>query len=395
MNALWQKKPSDLKDKDYNDFYKEIFPYEGEPIFHIHLNVDFPFKLKGILFFPKIKLDFDINAKGRIKLFSNNVFVSDNILDIIPNYFNLLRGVIDSPDIPLNVSRSALQTDSNVRKISGHIIKKISDKLHEIYKEKIADYKKNWESLSPFIKLGAINDGDFYDKMKDIFIFQNHQGEIMTLDEYKKKNSNIKDKILYASDAKKQSLFIDNVAKEGVDVLILNSPVDNHFIQHLELKEAPVKFLRVDSDTSDNLLREGEKAEEKVSEENKKVISFFKKSVEKENLTIKFDALKEENLPCLFVLNEQMRRFNEMSFMQSFNKASEDESMFGTLVLNDNNPLINKFKSLSKLELKESKEKAGQMARDIFHLGLLQQGLLKGRDLSSLIIKMTTLLEKN
>ncbi len=395
MNALWQKKPTDLQEKDYHDFYKELFPYEGEPIFYIHLNVDYPFKLKGVLFFPKVRLDFDINAKGRIKLFSNNVFVSDNILDIIPNYFNLLRGVIDSPDIPLNVSRSALQTDSNVRKISGHIVKKISDKLHEIYKEKIADYEKNWESLSPFIKLGAINDEDFYAKIKDIFIFKNHKGDVLTLAEYKKNNPKVKDKVLYASDVKKQSLFIDNIVKEGVDVLVLSSPIDNHFMQHLEMKESPLRFLRVDSDTSANLLQQEQKSEEKVSEENKEAIEFFKKSIAKENLSVKFDVLPEENLPCLFVLNEQMRRFNEMSFMQSLDTPSNDESMFGSLILNDENPLIKKFKSLSKLEVKESKEKANEIAREVFHLGLLQQGLLKGKDLSSLIVKMANLLEKS
>ncbi len=397
MDPLWQKKPTELKEKDYQEFYKKIFPYEDEPIFHIHLNVDFPFKLKGLLYFPKVKADFDINAKGRIKLFSNNVFVSDNILDIIPNYFNLLRGVIDSPDIPLNVSRSALQTDNNVRKIANHIIKKIADKLQEMYKENTKEYEKNWESLSPFIKLGIINDGDFYDKVKEIIIFKNHQDKTTTLADYQKNNPKLKNKVLYTNDVKKQSLFIDNLTKEGVEVLVLNSPIDNHFVQHLEMKHSPLRFLRVDSDTTANLLQDdSEKKEDKAktSSEDQKVIDFIKKSIGRESLEIKFDDFPEQKLPCLFILNEQMRRFNEMAFLQSFGKEEQDQSLFGNLVLNNNNALVQKIKSLSKLEVAESKDKAKQIAQDLFHLGLLQQGLLKGKDLSELIIKVGGLLEK-
>ncbi len=403
MNALWQRKPNAIKDEEYKDFYKKLFPYEMEPIFYIHLNVDFPFKLKGILYFPVVKPDFDINAKGRIKLFSNNVFVSDNILDIIPNYFNLLRGVIDSPDIPLNVSRSALQTDNNVRKISSHIIKKIADKLHEIYKEKKEDYEKNWESLSPFIKLGMLNDNDFYDKIKDIVVFKNSDDKFTTLADYKKNNSKIKDKVLYASDAKQQSIFIDSIAKAGVEVLILDSPIDNHFIQHLEMKETPLRFSRVDSDTSENLLKDDadkkdNKADEKADEKNKKLALFIKKSIGKEkeeSFEVKFDSFADEKLPCLFILNEQMRRFKEMSLLQSFGKEANDLSLFGSLVFNDKNPLVKKIKSLGALEVEESKKKAESMIKDVYHLGLLQQGLLQGKDLSNLITKVASMLEKN
>lgn len=376
--AIWQKKAQSLKKKDYDDFYQKLFPGEQEPLFHIHLDVDYPFKLKGVLYFPKIRNDLEINQKGRIKLFCNNVFVSDNVAEFIPNYLTLLQGVIDSPDIPLNVSRSTLQHDQNVKKISSHIVKKITDHLKDTFKEDRPTFEKHWKDIHPFIKFGIMSDNDFYDKIKDHIVFETVDREFLTLKGYQKKNTQLKDKIVYASDGEKQKLFINKIKSEGVDVILLDSPIDNHFLQHYEMKVMPVRFVRVDSSTPEEILSDDkEKSNDKEKKESpyKDKIDWVKKQIGNEAVQVEFSSLKEEEIPSILVYNEHMRRFQDMSTMFNRGENKNDDLAFATLVLNLNNPLVKKIIGDGK------EEERSLICEHLYDLALLQQGKLTGEKL--------------
>ena len=341
---LWNKHPNDCTDEEYKDFYHKVFHDYKEPLFWIHLNMDYPFNLKGILYFPKINTQYD-NLEGVIKLYNNQVFVADNVKEVIPEFLMILKGVIDCPDLPLNVSRSALQNDGFAQKISDYISKKVADKLSGMYKVHKEDYEKYWDDINPFIKYGCLKDEKFLDKMKDYCIYKNLEGKYLTLPEYleagKEKYEN---KVFYVTDETAQSQYINMFKEEGMDALIMNQTIDNPFITLLEQKNENVHFYRIDADLSDNFVEDEALPEETVKEYTDKLTETFKKALDVENITIKVEALKNENVSSMLTLSEESRRMQEMMKMYGMSGMGMDPSMFGgegeTLILNSNNKLV-------------------------------------------------------
>jgi len=379
-SPIWVKQPSDLKDEDYLAFYKELYPYSEDPLFWIHLNVDYPFNLTGVLYFPKIKNDFQLNRE-KIQLYSRQVFITDDVKDVVPEFLQLLHGVIDSPDIPLNVSRSYLQADGNVKRINSHITKKVADKLADLFKEDRKSFEEKWESIGMFVKYGVIADDKFYDRAKDFILFKNTENQYFTIDEYKEKlEINQKDKdgntvALYANDISKQDAFIAGAKKREFDVLVFDDVLDAHFINAIEAKIEKFQFKRVDADTFDKLIDKGLKSEVVLSEdEKKKVEETFKTHVG--NNIVQIEALPIDELPVSIVMPEFMRRYTDMS------KLNGQAGMFGNmpvmynLVVNGNHPLIGKI-------AKDGDENG--LAKQLVDLALLSQGMLSGSELTKFI----------
>lgn len=339
---LWAKHPNDCTDEEYKEFYRKVFHDYKEPLFWIHLNMDYPFNLKGILYFPKINTQYD-NLEGTIKLYNNQVFVADNIKEVIPEFLMLLKGCIDCPDLPLNVSRSALQNDGFVKKISDYITKKVADKLSGMYKTHREDYEKYWDDINPFIKFGCLKDLKFLDKMKDFCIYKNLEGKYVTLPEYleagKEKYEN---KVFYVTDEQAQSQYINMFKAEGMDALIMTQTIDSPFITLLEQKNENVHFYRIDAELSDNFVGE-ELSEETANEYKDKLTATFEKALDMKNLNVKVESLKDENTSSILTQPEETRRMQEM--MKMYGMAGMDPSMFGqgegeTLILNSNNKLV-------------------------------------------------------
>lgn len=339
---LWTKHPNDCTDEEYKEFYRKVFHDYKEPLFWIHLNMDYPFNLKGILYFPKINTQYD-NLEGTIKLYNNQVFVADNIKEVIPEFLMLLKGCIDCPDLPLNVSRSALQNDGFVKKISDYITKKVADKLSGMYKTHREDYEKYWDDINPFIKFGCLKDLKFLDKMKDFCIYKNLDGKYITLPEYleagKEKYEN---KVFYVTDEQAQSQYINMFKAEGMDALIMTQTIDSPFITLLEQKNENVHFYRIDAELSDNFVGE-ELSEETAKEYKDKLTATFEKALDMKNLNVKVESLKDENTSSILTQPEETRRMQEM--MKMYGMAGMDPSMFGqgegeTLILNSNNKLV-------------------------------------------------------
>ena len=339
---LWAKHPNDCTDEEYKEFYRKVFHDYKEPLFWIHLNMDYPFNLKGILYFPKINTQYD-NLEGTIKLYNNQVFVADNIKEVIPEFLMLLKGCIDCPDLPLNVSRSALQNDGFVKKISDYITKKVADKLSGMYKTHREDYEKYWDDINPFIKFGCLKDLKFLDKMKDFCIYKNLDGKYITLPEYleagKEKYEN---KVFYVTDEQAQSQYINMFKAEGMDALIMTQTIDSPFITLLEQKNENVHFYRIDAELSDNFVGE-ELSEETAKEYKDKLTATFEKALDMKNLNVKVESLKDENTSSILTQPEETRRMQEM--MKMYGMAGLDPSMFGqgegeTLILNSNNKLV-------------------------------------------------------
>ena len=339
---LWAKHPNDCTDEEYKEFYRKVFHDYKEPLFWIHLNMDYPFNLKGILYFPKINTQYD-NLEGTIKLYNNQVFVADNIKEVIPEFLMLLKGCIDCPDLPLNVSRSALQNDGFVKKISDYITKKVADKLSGMYKTHREDYEKYWDDINPFIKFGCLKDLKFLDKMKDFCIYKNLEGKYITLPEYleagKEKYEN---KVFYVTDEQAQSQYINMFKAEGMDALIMTQTIDSPFITLLEQKNENVHFYRIDAELSDNFVGE-ELSEETAKEYKDKLTATFEKALDMKNLNVKVESLKDENTSSILTQPEETRRIQEM--MKMYGMAGMDPSMFGqgegeTLILNSNNKLV-------------------------------------------------------
>lgn len=385
---LWKKKPTELKDEDYLEFYRELYPMNFEdPLFHIHLNVDYPFNLTGILYFPKVKKNID-PTRDKIQLYSNQVFVTDSVEGVVPDYMMLLRGVLDSPDIPLNVSRSYLQSDSNVKKISSHITKKVADKLDELYKNKREDYESKWDDLKVFIQYGMLSDEKFYERAEKIFLLKNIENDKFSLEDYKKKIEPLqmdKDKklvYLYSNDVDKQFSYIQAAKDKGYDVLLMDGILDNHFVNTLEQKLKDVKFARIDSDIIDNLISKDEVIPSKLSE---KEVEDLKKIIEKEvdssKFTVQIESLNETDSPITITQNEFMRRMKEMSEMGGGGMMSfyGDMPENYNLVVNSNHPLMSEV-----LNTKEE-EKQKEVVSQLKDLALLSQGLLKGEALSNFI----------
>ena len=341
-NPLWVRMPSDCKDEDYKDFYQKVFLDFKEPLFWIHLNMDYPFNLKGILYFPRINPTVD-QLDGKVKLYNNQVFVADNIKEVIPEFLLTLKGIIDCPDLPLNVSRSALQNDGFVKKISDYITKKVADKLIEMYKKDKEKYESLWEDISPFIKFGALKDDKFQEKMKDYMIFKNIEGKYITLPEYleaaKEKHEN---KVFYITDEREQAQYIEMFKSAGTDAIYLTHNIDNPYITNMEVKNEGVKFMRIDADVNAGIVGES-LDEETVKGYTEKLTESFKKALNVEKITIKVENLKDENISSMLTQSEEQRRMAEMMKAYSFGNGNNpfgDTKSGETLVLNANNKLV-------------------------------------------------------
>jgi molecular chaperone HtpG len=379
-SPIWIKNPADLKDEDYIAFYKELYPYGEDPLFWIHLNVDYPFNLTGVLYFPKIKKDFQLNRE-KIQLYSRQVFITDDVKDVVPEFLQLLHGVIDSPDIPLNVSRSYLQADGNVRRINSHITKKVADKLSELFNENRPSFEEKWESIGMFVKYGIISDDKFYDRAKDFILLKNIENQFYTIEEYKTKlEANQKDKDgnyigLYANDIEKQDAYITSAKKRAFDILVFDDVLDSHFINALESKAEKLTFKRVDADTFDKLIDKGLKGEVVLSDEDKKKVEEAFKEFVGTNI-VQIEALPLDEIPVSIVVPEFMRRYADMS------KVNGQAGMFGNmpmmynLVVNGNHPLIAKI-------VIEGNDNG--LAKQLYDLALLSQGMLSGNDLTQFI----------
>lgn len=394
INPIWTKSPNDLKDEDYLSFYRELYPFSEDPLFWIHLNVDYPFNLTGVLYFPKVKNDFEMQ-KNKIQLYSRQVFITDEVKDVVPDFLMLLHGVLDSPDIPLNVSRSYLQSDSNVKKISAHITKKVADKLNEMFKKDRADFEKKWDDVNLFVKYGIISDEKFYDRAKDFSLFKNTDTRYFTLEEYKEKVSPAQtDKdgnviYLYASDAGKQDSFIQAAKNKAYDVLVLNGPLDNHYINTLEQKLEKVQIKRVDSDTADKLIDKGEKIESVLSDsEKEQVKTVFEKAVNNKNMNITVESLAPDELPVIITMSEFMRRMKDMAKLggggYAFMGSMPDQY---AVAINGNHAIVQKILKA------ESDEQKATLAKQAFDLGLLSQNMLTGADLTNFIKRSINLVQ--
>ena len=341
-HPLWTKHPNDCTDEEYKEFYHKVFHDYKEPLFWIHLNMDYPFNLKGILYFPKFNNQYE-SIEGTIKLYNNQVFIAENIKEVTPEFLLLLKGVIDCPDLPLNVSRSALQNDGFVKKISDYITKKVADKLSGMCKTDKENYEKYWDDISPFIKFGCLRDEKFNDKMKDYILFKNLEGKYLTLPEYleagKEKYEN---KVFYVTDENTQSQYIRMFKEEGMDAVMLLHAIDSAFISHLEAKNQDVKFLRIDADLSDNFKEEV--SEDELKETEEKLSELFKKALDNDKLNVKVEKLKNAEVSSIITLSEEARRMHEM--MEMYGMSGMDPSMLGmaaesmTLTLNANNSLV-------------------------------------------------------
>lgn len=340
IHPLWTKHPNECSDEDYKEFYRKVFHDYKEPLFWIHLNMDYPFNLKGILYFPKINTEYE-SIEGTIKLYNNQVFVADNIKEVIPEFLLLLKGVIDCPDLPLNVSRSALQNDGFVKKISDYITKKVADKLSGMCKTDKENYEKYWDDINPFIKFGCFKDEKFAEKMNDYIIFKNLDGKYLTLkeclEENKEKHENT---VFYVTDEVEQSQYINMFKNEGIDAVILTHNIDQPFITNMESKNENLKFKRIDADLSDSFKEETSKDE--LKDMTEKLSKTFKDALGKENLTVNVEKLKDSSISSMITLSEESRRMQDM--MKMYGMAGMDPNMFGaegqTLVLNANNDLV-------------------------------------------------------
>ncbi len=390
-HPLWLKNPKDCTDEEYKAFYTKVFHDFNEPLFWIHLNMDYPFNLKGILFFPKLKHEFETN-EGQIKLYYNQVFVADNIKEVIPEFLLLLKGVIDCPDLPLNVSRSFLQNDGYVSKISTHITKKVADKLTSIFENERESYNKYWDDINPFVKYGCIREAKFYEKAKDIVIFKTTNGDYITLKDYLERNKEKhENKVFYVSDEKQQSQYIRIFKEHGMEAVILASMIDNHFIQFLETKESNIKFTRIDSDLSDSLKENGEGETDKtVAEELEKL---FKAALANDQLKVQVEALKAATVPGMILLSEYSRRMQEMSRM--YGGGMDMRSMFPeeqTLVLNRSNHLI---KALLKLkDIEDKKADTDMICQHIYDLAMMSHKQLEPEAMTRFIDRSNELLAR-
>ena len=392
-HPAWTKAPSELKDEDYLAFYRELYPYSmDEPLFWIHLNVDYPFNLTGILYFPKIKNELEIQ-RNKIKLYSRQVFITDEVKDIVPEFLMLLHGVIDSPDIPLNVSRSFLQADGNVKKINNYITKKVADKLQEIFKSDRKGFEEKWNDIGLFIKYGMLSDEKFAEKAADFCLLKNTDNDHFTIKEYYEKVKDIQvDKdgnivYLYTHDKAQQDSFIAAAKQKGYDVLVMDGPLDTHFVSYLEQKGGEkVQLKRVDADVIDKLIQKDEKQELTLSEEEaKQATGVFEKAISRQDMKVEVEAMSAEEAPVSVTLDEFMRRMKDMA------KTGGGMGFYGTLpdnykvTVNGNHPLIKRI-------LTSPEAEAEQLAKQAFDLALLSRGLLTGADLTAFVKRSVELI---
>lgn len=393
-NPVWAKAPADISDEDYKQFYRELYPASFEdPLFHIHLNVDYPFNLTGVLYFPRLKETMEVQ-KNKIQLYSNQVFITDSVEEIVPEFLTLLHGVIDSPDIPLNVSRSYLQADGNVKKIASHITKKVADKLNGMFKNDRADFEDKWDSLKVFVEYGMLTDDKFYAKAEKFTLVKNTKGEYATLEEYQEKIKPIQtDKdgkliVLYANNLDAHHQFITAAEGRGYDVLLMDSPLTPHYISQLESKLENVSFARVDADTLDNLIKQDVEIPSKLSDEEKETLKpIFEEVVNKEKFTVQFENMSETDAPIVITQPEFMRRMQEQQKM-----GGGGMNMFGSfpemynLTVNTNHPTVGSI-------LKKQKGNKQKVAKQLTDLAMLSQGMLTGADLTTFINRSVELIK--
>ena len=395
IEPIWTKAPSELKDEDYLKFYKELYPMDDDPMFWIHLNVDYPFNLTGVLYFPKIKERMSID-KNKIQLYCNQMFVTEHVDNIVPDFLTLLHGVIDSPDIPLNVSRSYLQSDANVKKISTYITKKVADRLEEIFKEQREQYEQKWDNIKLFIEYGMLSDEKFCERAMKFTLLKNTDGKYFSIDDYRKAiepAQTDKDKkliFLYATDSEKQYFFIDAAKNQGYDVLLMDCELDSHFVNLLESKLENVRFARVDSDSVDKLIQKEDEVKLELSEDDKKSLDEMFKSVlpQGNEYTVEARNLGETAVPVLITQNEFMRRYREMSAMgggMNFYGAIPESY---NIRVNMQNPLV------AKIGNDRAVEGDNDLLRQVVDLALLSNGMLKGKDLSDFVARSEKLLGK-
>ena len=392
----WTKTPSNLKENHYKEFYRELYPMEfSDPLFHIHLNVDFPFNLTGILYFPKLKNNLEVQ-KNKINLYSNQVFITDNVENIVPEFLTLLHGVIDSPDIPLNVSRSYLQADGNVKKISSHITKKVADKLAQMFKKDRKDFEQKWDDVKVFIEYGMLTEEKFFDKANDFALYKNTNDEYNTFSEFlekvkePQKNKDGKTIILYTNDKKEQHSFVKTATDKGYEVLELGGPLISHLISKLESTNSDVQFSRVDADIIDKLIEKEDSNVSKLSEkEQEKLKKMIEEQLDKEKFTVQIQNMSVSDSPVVITQSEFMRRMKEQQQlsggggMQMFGSMPESYN----LSVNSNHDLINKIFS------EKTKKKRVALIKQVLDLALLSQGMLKGEDLTGFISRSVNLIK--
>jgi molecular chaperone HtpG len=396
IKPAWTKTPSNLKEKNYNEFYKELYPMEfNDPLFHIHLNVDFPFNLTGILYFPKLKNNLEVQ-KNKINLYSNQVFITDNVENIVPEFLTLLHGVIDSPDIPLNVSRSYLQADGNVKKISSHITKKVADKLAQMFKKDRKDFEQKWDDVKVFIEYGMLTEEKFFEKANDFALYKNTNDDYHTFAEFlekvkePQKNKDGKTIILYTNDKKEQHSFVQTATDKGYEVLELGGPLVSHLISRLESTNTDVQFSRVDADIIDKLIEKEQTEISKLSDKEKeKLQKMIEEQLDKEKFTVQVQNMSVSDSPVLITQSEFMRRMKEQQQlsggggMQMFGAMPESYN----LAVNSNHDLINKILS------EKTKKKRVALIKQVLDLAFLSQGMLKGEDLTGFISRSVNLIK--
>ena len=391
-HPLWTKNPSECTKEEYIDFYRKVFMDYKEPLFWIHLNMDYPFNLKGILYFPKINMEYE-SIEGVIKLYNNQVFIADNIKEVIPEFLLLLKGVIDCPDLPLNVSRSALQNDGFVKKISDYITKKVADKLSGMCKTQKDEYEKYWDDIAPFIKFGCLKDEKFDEKMKDYILYKNLDGKYLTLadclEENKEKHEN---KIFYVTDEKEQSQYINMFKEAGIDAVILPNPIDSPFMQHVEQKNEGLKFLRIDADVNETF-KDAEETDEAAKEQEKKdaetLAEVFKKAIGNDKLNVKVEKLKNEGLASMITVSEESRRMQDMMKMYSMYGGGSD--LFPaeeTLVLNANNGLVKYVLN------NRDGEKTPMLCEQLYDLAKLAHGSLSPERMTKFIARSSEIMKE-
>lgn len=390
-NPAWTKKPSELTPQNYQDFYKELYLFSDAPLFWIHLNVDYPFNLTGILYFPKLKGGYEFQ-KNKIQLYSRQVFVTDSVEGIVPEFLMHLHGVIDSPDIPLNVSRSYLQSDPNVKKISSYITKKVAEKLSELFKENRKEFEEKWEHISVFVKYGMLSDEKFYEKAKDFCLLQNTDKQYFTIDEYKEKikalqtDKNENTVFLYAANAETQHHFVQPAKDRGYDVLVMDSIIDNHFFSHLEAKVEKVSFKRVDADTVEHLIEKDEKKESVLSKrEEEKLVKLFQEQINDPKITVAVKALSPDDQPVTITRPEFTRRMRDMAASGGYGAMGFMQEDYH-LVVNANHKLI------STIINEESNQKKQDLVNQLYDLALLSQNMLKGSKLTEFVKRSTGIL---
>ncbi len=384
-NPLWLKSPKDCTDEEYKAFYHKVFTDLNEPLFWIHLNMDYPFRLKGILYFPKLKHELD-SIEGQVKLYNNQVFIADNIKEVIPEFLLLLKGTIDCPDLPLNVSRSFLQNDGYVTKMSGYITKKVADKLNSLFKKEREEYEKFWDDISQFIKYGCLREKEFYDKVKDSLLFKTTKGDYVTLSEYLDKNKEKhENKVFYVTDEKQQAQYIKMFEENGMEAVILDTRLDNPYMSALEMYNSGVTFARIDADIADTLKNDESDEDKELTEKFDKL---FKEVIKKDGIKVKVENLKTEDVSGVIQLSEQSRRMKEMSSMYGMNFGSMplDE----TLILNSNNKVV---KLLTNIVDDESrKDDVELICKQIYDLAIMSHKPLEMNEMTEFIARSNKIL---